>query len=191
MTMTKKEIRPIYIEKRNLLDTDDIKEMSERIVNNFRLVALQGAQILLSYYPIPERREFDVTICEQLLKLENESLQIAWPKLMSDNVTMQAIAVHKNTVLAENRYNILEPVSDEFIDPQLIDVIFVPLLAFDNKGYRVGYGKGFYDRYLPGCAQDVVKIGFSYFEAIDVIEDVNEYDVPLNYCITPTRVYEF
>ena len=189
--MIKKEIRKTYIEKRSLLTSDEIKEKSESIVNNFRSVALQGAQILLSYYPIPERREFDVTICEQLLTLENENLQIAWPKLLADNENMQAIAVHQNTILAENKYNILEPVSDEYIDPQLIDVIFVPLLAFDNKGYRVGYGKGYYDRYLPKCAQDVVKIGFSYFEALDAIEDVNEYDVPLNYCITPMRVYEF
>ena len=117
--MTKKEIRQIYIAKRNLLDAEELKEKSENIVNNFRTVALQGAQTLLSYYPIPERREFDVTICEQLLALESENLQVAWPKLMSDNVSMQAIAVHKNTVLAENRYNILEPVSDEYIDPQL------------------------------------------------------------------------
>jgi len=189
--LVKKEIRKIYIEKRNLLDADEIKEMSENMLNNFRSISLQGAQILLSYYPIRERREFDVTICEQLLTLENEHLQIAWPKLLEDNVSMQAIAVHSNTVLAENKYNILEPVSDEYIDPQVIDVVFVPLLAFDNKGYRVGYGKGFYDRYLPKCAQDVVKIGFSYFEALDAIEDVNEYDVPLNYCITPMRVYEF
>lgn len=104
---------------------------------------------------------------------------------------MQAIALNKNTVFAENKFNILEPVSNEVITPQLIDVVFVPLLAFDSKGFRVGYGKGFYDRYLPLCAEDVVKIGFSYFEAIDAIEDVNEYDVPLNYCITPMRVYEF
>jgi 5-formyltetrahydrofolate cyclo-ligase len=55
----------------------------------------------------------------------------------------------------------------------------------------VGYGKGYYDRYLKRCAQDVVKIGFSYFDAIDAIEDINEFDVPLNYCITPMRVYEF
>lgn len=189
--MIKKEIRKVYIDQRNALTADEIRERSESVVNNFRSVALQGAQILLSYYPIPERREFDVAICEQLLSLENENLQIAWPKLLPDNVHMQAIAVHKNTKLIENKYNIPEPVSDEIIDPQLIDVIFVPLLAFDNKGYRVGYGKGFYDRYLPGCAQDVVKIGFSYFEALDAIEDVNEYDVPLNYCITPMRVYEF
>ncbi|HUQ64556.1 MAG TPA: 5-formyltetrahydrofolate cyclo-ligase [Flavitalea sp.] len=189
--MVKKEIRSIFIEKRNALTADELKEMTEKIVNNFRTIALQGAQVLLSYYPIPERREFNVILCEQLLSLENEQLQVAWPKLLPDNITMHAIAKNNDTVFAENRYNILEPVSNEIILPQLIDVVFVPLLAFDNKGYRVGYGKGFYDRYLPQCAQDVVIIGFSYFEALDAIDDVNEYDVPLNYCITPTRVYEF
>lgn len=189
--MVKKEIRSLYIEKRNQLSTEELKDMTAAIVNNFRTVALQGAQVLLSYYPIPERREFDVTICEQLLALENENLQVAWPKLLPDNMGMQAIVVHKNTVFAENRYNILEPVSNEVIAPQLVDVVFVPLLAFDNKGYRVGYGKGYYDRFLPYCAQDVVKIGFSYFGALDAIDDINDYDVPLNYCITPMRVYEF
>ena len=189
--MVKKEIRSTYIEKRNVLDPEDLKEMTEKIVNNFRTIPLQGAQILLSYYPLIERREFDVGICEQLLAFENKQLQVAWPKLMPDNVSMQAVAVNKNTVLEENRFKIPEPVSNDFIEPQLIDVVFVPLLAFDNKGYRVGYGKGFYDRYLPKCADDVVKIGFSYFESIDAIDDVNEYDVPLNYCISPTRVYEF
>ena len=189
--MVKKEIRCLYIDKRNQLSAQELKDMTASIVNNFRTVALQGAQVLLSYYPIPERREFDVTICEQLLSLENENLQVAWPKLLPDNVSMQAIAIQKNTVFAENRYNILEPVSNVIIEPQLIDVVFVPLLAFDNKGYRVGYGKGYYDRFLPLCAQDVVKIGFSYFSSLDAIDDVNEYDVPLNYCITPMRVYEF
>ena len=189
--MVKKEIRSSYIDKRNELSAAELKDMTERIVNNFRTVALQGTQVLLSYYPIPERKEFDVSICEQLLALENESLQIAWPKLMPDYLSMQAIALNKNTVLAENKFNIPEPVSNEVITPQLIDVVFVPLLAFDMKGFRVGYGKGFYDRFLPLCAEDVVKIGFSYFEAIDAIDDVNEYDVPLNYCITPMRVYEF
>ncbi len=189
--MVKKEIRSRFIVKRNQLATDELNEMTEKIVNNFRTIALHGAQILLSYYPLRERREFDVAICEQLLTFENKNLQVAWPKLMPDNVNMQAVAVNKNTVLTENRFNIPEPVSSDFIEPQLIDVVFVPLLAFDNKGYRVGYGKGFYDRYLPQCADDVVKIGFSYFESLDAIDDVNEYDVPLNYCISPMRVYEF
>lgn len=189
--MVKRNIRKIFAEKRNSLELAQVRELSEKIVDQFGSVALQGAQYLLSYYPMPERNEFDVNICEQLLKLENEHITIAWPKLLPDDVTMEAVERRDGSEMAVNKFNILEPVDGTILDPQLIDVVFVPLLAFDVKGYRVGYGKGFYDRYLARCAQDVVKIGFSFFEAVDAIEDVNEYDVPLNFCITPLRVYEF
>jgi 5-formyltetrahydrofolate cyclo-ligase len=188
--MVKADIRKIYNDARNNLSHADIKDMSEKIVSNFQSVSLQGAQVLMSYYPIAARKEFDVTVCEELLILENEHLQVAWPRLTQD-YNMQAVAVHKSSVMVENKFNILEPVGDEIIEPQLIDVIFVPLLAFDTKGYRVGYGKGFYDRFLTFCAQDIVKIGFSYFDALETIDDVHQYDIPLTYCITPTRVYEF
>ena len=189
--MVKKEIRKAYTDYRNNLTNDEISERSERILDNFMTLSLQGTKYLLSYYPIHERREFDVTLCENLLSLETNDLIVAWPRLLEDNVSMEAAVKTKDTKLVRNKFNIAEPVDTEILDVQLIDVVFVPLLAFDTKGYRVGYGKGFYDRFLPRCAQDVVKIGFSYFEAVDIIDDVNEYDVPLNFCITPARVYEF
>lgn len=188
--MVKRDIRKIYSQSRKDLSEEETKEMSEAMVNNFRKLALQGAQVLLSYYPIPDRNEFDVTICAQLLVLENQNLRLVWPRILHDG-NMEAVLVDKNTSFEPNQYNIPEPVGNNIVAPQLIDVVFVPLLAFDTKGYRVGYGRGFYDKFLPKCAQDVVKIGFSFFEAIESISDVNEYDVPLNYCITPMSVYEF
>ena len=69
--------------------------------------------------------------------------------------------------------------------------VFVPLLVYDERGYRAGYGKGFYDRYLQLCKDDVIKIGFSYFAPEPLISDVNEFDIPLNFVITPERIYEF
>ena len=51
--------------------------------------------------------------------------------------------------------------------------------------------KGFFDRYLKGCREDCIKIGFSYFEPLDSIDDANEFDVPLDFCITPQRIYVF
>lgn len=189
--MVKKEIRQEYNSKRLTLTAEQVNEMTALMLENFRSIDLQGVQVLLSYYPMAERQEFNVTLCEQLHLLNNPAAKVAWPRLEEDMVTMEAVPVNKETVLVKNRFNIFEPVGSEIIDPQLIDAVFVPLLAFDTKGYRVGYGKGFYDRYLVRCAQDVVKIGFSFFEAIEAIDDINEFDVPLNYCITPLRVYEF
>ena len=72
--------------------------------------------------------------------------------------------------------------------PEELDLIFVPLLAYDKKGHRVGYGKGYYDRFLKECKDDCIKIGFSFFEPEDSIEGVNRHDVKLDYCITPERI---
>lgn len=189
--MLKKNLRKEYILKRNSLSTDEWEMMNQEMLGQFSTVALQGIQYLLSYYPIADRQEFDTTACEDLMKLDNEQLQICWPRLLQDGTNMEAVVKDRHTRLVPNRFNIPEPVGGEVVEPQILDAVFVPLLAFDEQGYRVGYGKGYYDRYLAQCAQDVVKIGFSFFDAVKAIEDINPFDVPLNFCITPKRVYEF
>ncbi len=189
--MLKEEIRKEYNEKRLRLLEQEINEYTSLMLENFRNLNLQGVQTLISYCPITEKKEFNVALCEQLHILNNPSVIIGWPRLREDNINMDAIIIDKSTTLTKNKYGIFEPSGDKIIAPQQADAVFVPLLAFNNTGYRVGYGKGYYDRYLAQCAQEVVKIGFSYFEALGSIDDINEFDVPLNYCITPTRVYEF
>ncbi len=109
-----------------------------------------------------------MALCEQLHLLNNPTAVIAWPRLKDDNINMDAVTVNKSTVLVKNKYGIFEPSGDEIITPQQADAVFVPLLAFNSTGYRVGYGKGYYDRYLGPIAQDVVKIGFSYFECTGI-----------------------
>jgi 5-formyltetrahydrofolate cyclo-ligase len=104
---------------------------------------------------------------------------------------MEAGLVEREGLFIKNRFNILEPISGAIIQPGQLDVIFVPLVAFDTRGYRVGYGKGYYDKYLSRCRPDTVKVGFSYFDAVEYIEDIDDFDVPLNFCITPQRIYEF
>jgi 5-formyltetrahydrofolate cyclo-ligase len=164
--------------------------MNAQILDMFRNIALQGIEYLLTYYPIAERREFDPSPCEALLKLENDPLNIYLPKLTKEE-WMEAVLKGSADALVPNKYDIPEPPSVNYIDPQLLDAVFVPLLAFDERGYRVGYGKGYYDRFLARCAQDVVKIGFSYFSALEKIDDIDEFDIPLNFCVTPERLYEF
>ena len=69
-------------------------------------------------------------------------------------------------------------------------MVFIPLLQADVRGNRLGYGKGFYDRYLALCRPDVIKIGLNFFEPIPIIS-TEETDIPLDYLIIPNRIYEF
>jgi len=94
-------------------------------------------------------------------------------------------------VLEKNKWGILEPVSGTIVKEECIDIVIVPLLITDHYGNRVGYGKGFYDRFLVKCRPDVQKIGLSYYAPVDHIEDVDAWDIPVNCLITPAKEYLF
>jgi 5-formyltetrahydrofolate cyclo-ligase len=96
-----------------------------------------------------------------------------------------------NTKIKKNEYNIPEPVYGLEVPVTKIDVVFVPLLAFDLKGNRVGYGKGFYDKFLSECKPETIKIGLSFFEAEELIDDISENDIQLDSCVTPNKIYFF
>ena len=70
-------------------------------------------------------------------------------------------------------------------------MVLVPLLGFDERGHRVGYGKGFYDRFLAECNPKIQKIGLSLFEPVAQIDDTSDFDIPLDACITPNRIWYF
>ena len=96
-----------------------------------------------------------------------------------------------NTKFQKKSTNIFEPIDGIEVPNAKIDVVFVPLLAYDKKGNRVGYGKGFYDKFLAECNPNTIKIGLSFFEPEELILDVNPTDIQLNYCVTPNRVLNF
>jgi len=99
--------------------------------------------------------------------------------------------INEDTAYTTNQYGITEPKEGIELKPTDLDLIFVPLLICDEQGFRVGYGKGFYDKFLAQCKSDAITLGFNYFSPIDKIQDTDEYDIPLNYCITPEHIYEF
>jgi 5-formyltetrahydrofolate cyclo-ligase len=98
-----------------------------------------------------------------------------------------------STALQVNRWEIPEPISDGQlpIDVAQIDLVLVPLLAFDVQGHRVGYGGGYYDRFLADCRSDCRKVGLSLFESVTRIDNPDATDIPLNSCITPTQLTVF
>jgi 5-formyltetrahydrofolate cyclo-ligase len=189
--MKKKEARDLFKSKKSELTPSQQMKWDDLLLIQFQTVDWPFVSNVFSFYPILEMREINSFLLTDYLHFRNPSLQISYPKTDFKTMTMQAVQCGADTPFEENKYGLFEPTMGEVIDPLQLDMAIIPLLAFDKKGYRVGYGKGFYDRFLEGCNDDCLKIGVSYFEPIDAIEDAAEFDVPLDLCITPQQVYVF
>jgi len=189
--MLKKEARKTYKEKRMALSEKERVKLDDLLLIQFQSAELPFIASLLTYWPIEENNEPDTHLFTEFLRFRNPEMIVCYPKSDFSSDSMQAVMTDIDTPFTKTVLNIFEPGSHDLVMPEEIDLVFVPLLAFDKKGYRVGYGKGFYDKWLAGCRADCIKVGFSYFEPVETIDDRNEFDVPLNLCITPHNQYVF
>ncbi len=90
-----------------------------------------------------------------------------------------------------NNYGIPEPVDGDLLKPTDFDLVVVPLMAFNKKGYRVGYGKGFYDLFLSECRRDCLFVGVNHFNDTIEISDLDAHDIPMDYIVTPENTIKF
>lgn len=189
--MTKKELREQYRQKRLALTEKEKIKLDDLLLIQFQHLSFDDVQVLLSYAPMEHTAEPDVYSCARYLQHQVPGLQVAYPVIDIATSTMQAMLVNEETKFIHNIYKIEEPTGGVIIQPEVIDMIFIPLLVCDKQGHRAGYGKGFYDRYLNQCREEVLKIGFSYFDPVETISDIHAFDIPLDFCITPQHIYEF
>jgi 5-formyltetrahydrofolate cyclo-ligase len=141
------------------------------------------------FLSIEEQKEIDTEFILQILAGKDKEIVVSKSDLGTLGMTHYLLT--DNTKIKKNEYNIPEPVYGLEVPVTKIDVVFVPLLAFDLKGNRVGYGKGFYDKFLSECKPETIKIGLSFFEAEELIDDISENDIQLDSCVTPNKIYFF
>jgi len=189
--MTKSEARKLFKQKRSSLSDIEKTKLDDLLLIQFQTLQLPFIGYLFSYWPIEENNEPNTHLFIEFLKFRNPELRVLYPKSDFKTNTMHAVEVDVDTPFEKQGFNIYEPDSDERISPDLIDLAFVPMFICDKRGIRVGYGKGFYDKYLENCRPECIKIGLSYFEPVDIIDDANDFDVPLNICVTPQNIYVF
>ena len=187
--MLKKELRQKYKALRNQLSEDDLEEMSLAVANKVLTLPIWEKNYFHIFLPITEHKEVNTEFILHLLSGKDKEIIIS--KSDFETREMTHFLLTDNTKIKKNQYNIPEPVDGIEVPTHKIDVVFVPLLAFDKTGHRAGYGKGFYDKFLTECKPETIKVGLSFFEAEEKIEDVFESDVKLDYCVTPNGVYEF
>ena len=185
---TKSELRKLYLTKRKVLSDEAHEELSFAIANQCLQLPIWTFQYFHLFLPIKYKAEIDSTIL--LTILQGRDKEIVLPKLKGKS-DLDHILLTDSTQIENNQWQIPEPKEGIFFDPKKLDVVFVPLLVCDLKGHRVGYGKGFYDQFLKQCKPDVLKIGLSFFEPIQTIEDVFEGDILLDYCVFPDYITTF
>lgn len=189
--LKKQEIRKQFLHQRLMLSEVEYEDLNRLLLEQFTKLDLSNISCIHMFLPIKERREPDTFLIRDWLKQNHPSIKIAYPKANFANHTMESFVDDADLELIINGYGIPEPVAGNTIDPHEIDMMLVPLLAFDERGYRAGYGKGFYDRFMAQCGPHTQFIGISFFEPVDLIEDVDEHDFKMHRCITPNRVYEW
>lgn len=186
--MKKSALRKQAYALRSHLSPEALKTLSLQLLDQFCRLNLNGVKVLHVFLPIVEKNEPDTLLFIEWLRINRPDIKIIVPKSDFNSFLMTHHVLGDHKELQKNAYNILEPQQGEEHKGD-IDMILLPLLAFDRLGYRAGYGKGFYDRFLQGM--DTLKVGVSLFDVSDQIDDVNEHDLKLDLCITPERLYDF
>ena len=186
--MLKKELRLNYLQFRNELSSETISNYSLEIANRVLELPVWTFDFYHLFLSITEKNEIDTGFIMSILQGKDKNIVL--PKVFDDTNLVHYLLTD-NTILRKNKWNIPEPVDGLEVTPLKIDVVFIPLLAFDKLGYRVGYGKGFYDKFLKECREDVIKIGLSLFKPVEQISDTQKHDILMDYCVTPEKVYVF
>ena len=187
--MNKKELRVKYKKLREQFSFEEIEEKSLIIANKLLQLDIWNKTYFHLFITIQEQKEVHTEFILQILAGKDKEIVVS--KSNFETREMTNFLLTDNTKFQKNQYNIFEPVDGIEVPNTKIEVVFIPLLAYDKKGNRVGFGKGFYDIFLSKCNPDVIKIGLSFFEPEEKIEDISTTDIRLDYCITPTEINSF
>lgn len=186
--MNKSEIRKVYLEKKESLTKSEVLILSEKIFHNFiSKFQLKENQKVHCFLSIPDKGEVDTSLF--LNYFFEHKIRVFVPKMMKGKLI--ALEINRDTPLIENSWGIKEPAGNQDCGVEDYDYIVTPLLYADQFGNRVGYGKGFYDRFFSEISPKAIRVGVSFFPTKEEVEDISEFDVPLNYLVTPTETLSF
>ncbi|NSL86727.1 5-formyltetrahydrofolate cyclo-ligase [Chitinophaga sp. Mgbs1] len=188
---TKKDIRKFFLEERLNLPDEQAQALNRQLLEQVQELNYTGVGTLHLFLPISEKKEVDTWPLAAWLRERFPAIRLALSRADMKTGEMFHYAWEAHTALVKNKFGIPEPAGGDELPATDIDLVFVPLLAFDREGQRVGYGKGMYDRFLKECRPDVRTVGLSLFEPVEKITDTDAWDVPLHTVVTPAHIYHF
>ena len=195
-TTTKAALRRAALAQRRALPAQEMARRSAQLCAGFfEQFPVAEWRWLHVFLPLLAKNEPDTWPIIRRVWAESQSPRLAAPVVQPDGISLQHYELTPGTPLITSRWGIPEPMPEPTAEvlPAQLDAVLVPLLACDQRGHRVGYGGGFYDRFLAQCWPGARFIGLSILgdEPVDAITDVLPTDVPLHACITPGGVWNF
>ena len=187
ITADKTFLRSHYKKKRFSLTKHEVDDLSQRVFKQLDKLNIWKLKHYHIFISISKYNELDTSSI--INKLKSKQKIIIVPKISNNELVH--VAINDETEFSLNEYGIKEPNDGNHFKIENLDIIFIPLLAFDIEGHRVGYGKGYYDRFLKLTNNSTLKIGLSFFDPIIKIQDIDDNDVKLDYCVTPKQIHKF
>jgi len=188
--MEKEALRKIYLQKRSQLNDAEHSLLSRRLCDQFFLhIDLSFLKVIHCFLPLKSKREPDTWLIIERIRREFPHIRLVIPKVNGNKLDhFYFEGLHQ---LEINKWGIEEPKQGIPAELHRINLVLVPLLCFDEKGNRVGYGKGYYDQFLPNLPATCQRLGISFWDGAEVIDDVNDFDIPLQAVLTPKGMITF
>lgn len=177
--LQKEMLRKKFLNMRLKLNSEDVNLRSKKVLQNLATIeSFILAKNVLIYYPFKNEVNVLILLTEYLDK------NFYFPVVDFEN---KQLKVRKYTgVFCENRYGIKEPVDTSDNSKDIIDFVIVPGIVFDKNGYRIGYGGGYYDRFLSSFSNPTCGVCFDE-QIVDELPRC-DYDVKLNYIVSDKRI---
>lgn len=192
--MKKDQLRKLYKQKRLELPEEQVKLSDQQLLAGLQNLDYNQISFLHVYLSIRRWKEYDTMNFITWMRKKHPSTHIVISKSYFDTGLLRHFVLDHRTIIKENEWGIPEPINAHDLPEvaaEQLDMVLVPLLACDRYGNRLGYGKGFYDRFLKKCRADVSTTGISYFDPIADRMPTDPWDVPLNRVVCPQGVVEF
>ena len=192
--MTKKELRGQLLAARKKLGLDSAQQQSQALLDQFRenIAVAQGARVHL-FRSLAKSNEVRTDVFFDWFHKDRPDLELVLPRVVPGKKDLDHHLYRKDDTLVSSRWGIEEPLETApRVSPKEIDLVLVPLLAFDLRGFRIGYGGGFYDRFLAQVSSDCRTVGLSFEEGLrEEPLPTDAFDVPLQMVLTPSKIFRF
>lgn len=190
--MKKADLRNEYLERRASVPTSAIRNGSEAVASRFfSSFDLSQVRCIHVFLTVEERGEVETSLFVKTIWRSYPHITVVVPRINRKEKKMECAVYDPMSRLVPNFWGIFEPLNTRTLPATAVDVVLVPLLCFDKTGHRVGYGGGYYDKFLAICRDGCLKVGLSLFDPIEKIEEVEEHDIVLDHCVTPEKIWSF